>query len=255
MIIGIEGTGSQSWQNGDMTRSFVRRVLERTSIRPRYYFIGPSNDGLDGDNIIKGACQLVMRSSDPITLVGYSRGAAYCMEVCARLLRWHWRPDPTVETLVMFDAVSRQGDIDLPEKIPANVRRCFHAYRDPRAGSRYWFQNVGLAVENPHNTKMEKAMFHGSHGAMGGTFYDAKNEEAHDLDGNAVIGSDDRNKVNVPRTAQTSLAEDFHASNMVGKWMWPRLAGCGVLPSNADSSAYAMPFGGSRVPGQPNQLP
>jgi hypothetical protein len=256
MIIGIDGTGSQGWENLDLRRSFVRRILNETRIQPRYYFLGPNNAGSDGDNIIKGACELVRKTSAPITLVGYSRGAAYCMEICARLLRYRWRADPTVDVLVMFDAVARQGDIDLPEKVPSNVRRCFHAFRSAGAGSRYWFQNVGIGVDDRNATKFEKAPFHGSHGALGGTWYDAKNEERVVKPGNAVFWPwiDDRNLTNAPRTPQTNEIQDRAASSGVAQWMWPRLVAAGVLPAGANPQNLAPPFTGSRVPGQYNRV-
>lgn len=176
MIIGIEGTGSQDWGNLEMRRTFVRRILDQTRLRPASYFIGPNMSGSDGQKIIDGAFQALMngRHNKPIVLVGYSRGAAYCMKLAEMLANQYTE---AVDYLVLFDAVARQREFDIPDNIPANVLNCFHAYRDPRMGSRYFFSNVGLKPANHFATKFVSAMFRASHGGMGGTWYDAKNDE------------------------------------------------------------------------------
>jgi len=136
MIIGIEGTGSQGWEQYDLCRTFVRRVLHQSTLSPKYYLIGPGNDGLDGWRIINAAWLKVMHGYEgPLVLVGYSRGAAYCMDVA----RTWGKNGGRCDVLVLFDAVARQADQDLPEKVPGNVTTCYHAYRDPRAGSRKFF--------------------------------------------------------------------------------------------------------------------
>ena len=286
MIIGIEGTGSQDWGDGDLQRTFVRRILNETTLRPASYFIGPNNQGSDATQIINGAFQALLNGAHnkPVVLVGYSRGAAYCLEIARRF----GLDGGFVDILVMFDAVSRQGDISIPENVPGNVGKCFHAYRDPRAGSRYFFSNVGLHMDQKSKNSFEKKSFFGSHGAIGGTYYNAYAEEHavpytfglvssnrggqaigwvgdtwHDVSG-AVTGRgrrsgesltpDDRDQLNIPRTPQTDYAADCQAQIDVAKWMWPRLIAAGVLPQGAKPFIQAPPFSGSKIPGTRNVI-
>jgi pimeloyl-ACP methyl ester carboxylesterase len=248
MILGIEGTGSQDWGNEDLNRTFVRRIMHQTRLRPASYFIGPSKSGDDGAEIMDKA-EITLKNgahNGPIILVGYSRGAAYCMEIARRFKN-------PIDVLVMFDAVARQSDVDLPEKVPANVKRCFHAIRDPRAGSRYFFQNVGLVCES-RATHFEHAMFFGSHGAVGGTFYNAAEEESGNSIGNAVMTVDDRQLLNIPSQPVTNLQQDHKCTHDVATWMWPFLLRWGVLQGNPSPFAFAPDFKGSRVAGMRNVI-
>lgn len=253
MIIGIEGTGAQGWGDLDLRRTFVRRILQASTLRPASYFIGPNNEGSDGQTIVAGAYQALANGAHnkPIVLVGYSRGAAYCMEMCKR-----WQGP--IDVLVMFDAVARQPDMDIPEKVPANVAVCFHAYRDPRAGSRYFFGNVGLSAASS-KTAFQKKMFPGSHGALGGTWWDAASDEGGNLAGDwitwgAGAGVDDRQKLGVASYPKTSSIADRNASTAVIDWMWPLLVGAGVVPAGSDRYRTAPPYAGSRVPGVRNMV-
>jgi pimeloyl-ACP methyl ester carboxylesterase len=248
MIIGIEGTGSQGWGDDDLCRTFVRRVLHATRLRPASYFIGPVESGSDGMTIIDAAYTALRQGAHnkPIVLMGYSRGGAYVMEVAKRFKQ-------PIDTMILFDAVARQHDHDLPEKVPHNVKHCAHAYRDPRAGSRYFFQNVGLTPET-RLVDFRHAMFFGSHGALGGTSWDAKRDESGDTLGNATIGADDRQLLNVPRFAVTGKKEDEDAMWGVVNWIWPILEEWKILPANTDRFQKAPSFEGSRIAGTRNMI-
>lgn len=251
MIIGIEGTGSQGWGNDDLNRSFVRRVLEQTTIRPASYFIGPNNSGSDGEAICDGAHTALKAGhhNKPVVLVGYSRGAAYCMYIAQQAEKW----GGVIDLLIMFDAVARQKEFAVPDKIPKNVKRCYHAYRDPRAGSRYFFQNVGFSVESTQ-TKLEKEMFFGSHGAIGGVSWNAASDETGGTIGNATFTVDDRQHLNIPRQPVTDRAADDACARQVGIWMWERLVARGVLPKSSNAMVNATPFSGNRKPGIRNMI-
>ena len=255
MILGIEGTGSQGWPDLHLRRSFVRRIVHASPHKPASYFIGPNNPGSDGRTIMDGAFQTLSNGghNKPIILVGYSRGAAYCLELCKRWMG-------TIDVLVMFDAVARQADTEIPDKVPGNVALCFHAYRDPRTGSRYFFGNVGLSVES-RSTQFHKKMFYGSHGAIGGTWYDAAADEGTvgNFAGNALThaagaGVDDRQQLNAAPYAMTGMKEDQQASKEVADWIWPLLIEAGVLPAKADRYHTAPPFTGSKTAGVRNMV-
>jgi len=240
MIVGIEGTGSQAWKASDMTRSFVRKVLAQSNQSDKFYFIGPSNLGGDGPTIVNGAWSLInsrMRQADSpsIQLVGYSRGAAYCIYL-AKLIA-EAGLGPRVSHLILFDAVARQAEFAIPDQIPTTVHRCIHAYRNPAGGSRNGFENVGLYVQDPHFTSMKKQMFMASHGGMGGTWYNAKADEG-------TWGQDTAMSMAVK-------ANGSQAANTL-RAMGPGSAGLAVGVFNAPlgaATAAGGKFIGSKAPG------
>lgn len=273
MIIGIEGTGSQDWENYDLRRTFVREVLAQSHEMNKFYFIGPNMGGSDGDRIVKGAWkQLYVNGmiDGRIILVGYSRGAAYCMKL-AEMWQECWGDSKPIDALIMFDAVARnkysdsvamsaaawkQGwnEVNVPEDVPACVSLCLHAVRNPHAGSRAGFGNVGLAVQSKSKTTLMIKQFMGSHGALGGTSYDADAEEGGDWLLNHTMPADSRYK-DAPKYPITNKRQDDIARQLVGDWMWKLMKKYGVLPGSADYARYAPPFNGNRVPGHLNVVP
>ncbi|MGC2659981.1 MAG: hypothetical protein WA324_18640 [Bryobacteraceae bacterium] len=188
MIIGIEGTGSQGWLQFDMQRSYVRKVLQQSQQAIKYYFIGPCMTGSDGPQIVDGAWKLIHErlkgTKESVQLTGYSRGAAYCIFLAQQVLDSFG--EGRISHLILFDAVARQAEFRIPDQIPASVKIAFHAYRDPRGGSRDGFENVGLWAQNGGKTQLFKKMFPASHGGMGGTWYDAKEDENGDHSDDAM---------------------------------------------------------------------
>jgi pimeloyl-ACP methyl ester carboxylesterase len=287
MIIGIEGTGSQGWDNYDLRRTFVREVLEQSRERNKFYFIGPNNEGSDGSRIVKGAWKQLYVGGmidSRIILVGYSRGAAYCMKL-AEMWQQTWSDSKPIDMLVLFDAVARNKysdsrlldakakwegweEVVIPEAVPASVSVVLHAVRNPQAGSRAGFGNVGLSVQDRGKTTMKIKQFMGSHGALGGTSYDAQSEEgvaflksdehASQVDSNFLLNSTmpaDSRYDNAPKRPITDKRQDDTARALVGRWMWDLMKAYGVLPSSADFAHYALPFNGNRVPGHLNVVP
>lgn len=282
MIIGIEGTGSQGWDQFDLRRTFVRKVLEQNREHSKFYFIGPNNEGSDGDAIVKGAWKQLYVGGmidSKIILVGYSRGAAYCMKL-AEMWQKTWGDAKPIDMLVMFDAVARNKysdswaltakawkegwtEVVIPEAIPASVSVALHAVRHPQAGSRAGFGNVGLSVQDRTKTGFKIKQFMCSHGAMGGTSYDAKAEEGigfvktYAIQGdtnwllNSTMPADSRYK-NAPKYPVTNKHDDDVGMQLVGRWMWDLMKKHGVLSSSADFARNALPFTGSRVPGEAN---
>jgi hypothetical protein len=284
MIIGIEGTGSQGWDQYDLRRTFVREVLEQSRERNKFYFIGPNNEGSDGARIVKGAWKQLYVGGmidSKVILVGYSRGAAYCMKL-AEMWQQTWGDSKPIDALVMFDAVARNKysdsrvlsakakwegweEVVIPEAVPASVSLVLHAVRNPQAGSRAGFGNVGLSVQDRRKTTMKIKQFMGSHGALGGTSYDAQAEEgvallktgeyASQVDSNFVLNSTmpaDSRYADAPKRPITDKRQDDIARALVGRWMWDLLKLHGLLSNSADFARYAQPFVGNRVPGHLN---
>lgn len=252
MILGIEGTGSQGWGNDDLMRTFVRRVLHQTTLRPASYFIGPNDRGSDGLTIATAAKHAVEsgRHNKPVVMLGYSRGAAYCMWIAEQLQA----SGVTIDLLFMFDSVARQREFTIPDKVPSNVKVCYHAIRDPRAGSRYFFQNVGLTAENPRATRFTKKYFFGSHGALGGVSWDAAKDEYGGTVGNATFTVDDRQHLNIPSQPVTNRAQDDACANDVALWAWDILERERIVPSAKNALNTAPAFSGSQKPGVRNMV-
>lgn len=284
MMIGIEGTGSQDWGPTEFRRSFVRLVLEQGLDDEKYYFIGPNGPGSDGAKIVDGAWQVMRRrgiQSPRVVLVGYSRGAAYCMKLADLWGKYY--TSLKVECLVLFDAVARNNyatstmagsvaqvagwtPVDIPDDIPSSVSVCLHAVRNPAAGSRAGFGNVGLDVNSKRQTKMHlRQDFFCSHGCMGGTSYDAQNDEGDvsgqfghaaagvGFDSNAILNStfpqDPRyknSKFPVPTKAQ-----DEAGRHQVGDWMWPLLKQYKIVGPSARYDVNSLPIKRTPEPGMP----
>src|SRR5687768_11613975 len=93
-------------------------------LRPKYYFIGPNDPGTDAPQIINGAWWKVKNDfSEPLVLMGYSRGAAYCLDVCLTTQR-HFNGSRPISALILFDAVLRNEGVGLNY-----ARRCRPPWR------------------------------------------------------------------------------------------------------------------------------
>lgn len=148
-----------------------------------------------------------------IFMTGYSRGGAIVIHT-ARLLQVR---GIRVEAMFLFDAVSRNPNLDA-EVIPSNVGRCYHAIRDPRAGSRESFSNCGLTSEVPG--VLTRRFFMTTHGGMGGVPW---GEGEHvNMFGNISEGFPDY-------WTQTDPDEEAAGMAAVENFMWPHLRRFGVV--------------------------
>ena len=177
LLAGIDGTGTSDdpEYKTEFASSHVRsltRIWHWRRHGPAFYQRGPGNFGSDTENRAQFAADFLvnyltmrtaMKQRTGIFLVGYSRGAAAALHAC-RLLH---RKNIGVDCLLMFDAVDRTTTLDA-DLIPANVRACFHAIRNPLTRSRAWFGNCGRQRESP-GTAYSERMFYCTHGALGGT--------------------------------------------------------------------------------------
>jgi hypothetical protein len=183
LLAGIDGTGTSddAEYNTEFANSHVRSLTRIWTWRrhgPAFYQRGPGNFGTDTGKRAHFAADFLvnyltmrtaMKQRTGVFLAGYSRGAAAALHAC-RLLH---RKNIGVDCLMMFDAVDRTNDLDA-DLIPANVRVCFHAIRNPMTLSRAWFENCGRQRESGGTGYTEK-MFFCTHGAVGGTPWKAGN--------------------------------------------------------------------------------
>lgn len=188
MIFGVDGTGpldDEEYRAG-MSQSFVSRICAEGNGSVRQYWRGP-----DPIDMLKGPSpQFVANtirwavapgwipplfpgvgfpqplppdpgSSEPIFLIGYSRGGATVIDT-AVILKKHGIP---VEAMFLFDAVTRSAWLS-GAVIPSNVKVCYHAMRDPDARSRRSFGNSKAQPEA--GVIYEKKIAFTTHAGMGG---------------------------------------------------------------------------------------
>ncbi|WP_182085776.1 hypothetical protein [Aureimonas sp. ME7] len=173
LFAGIDGTGpiSNPTYAAQFAHSFVNRLHSRGGWGKSYYLRGPNMDGQDTRQLSRMILREVegdlhrtsARKVSRVFLAGYSRGGAAVIRVCRELAQ-HGH---VVDGLILFDAVDRSLTV-AADRIPSNVRNCYHARRHPSALSRNWWHNCGNGPENGARTNYVQEYFLCTHGAMGG---------------------------------------------------------------------------------------
>jgi hypothetical protein len=157
MLYLIDGTGEFFDDPGvlgsgyklEMKDSFCNRLYNRLGPRDSKYMRGPSLSGIETKAIafqlaalvsIRDAGNWSMDDTEPeaIYICGYSRGGAAAI-IAAQYLNLRSRP---IKAMFLFDAVDRTiFDWDAAT-IPGNVKRVYHARRDPA-----FTQKAQLAID------------------------------------------------------------------------------------------------------------
>lgn len=121
------------------------------------------------------------------------------------------------------DNDTRKIDVDT---LPFNIRRCFHAMRDPLAGSWPAWGNCGTTASKPD--QLVKKFFYGSHAAVGGTpgTGDLKYKDLVFVD---EIGSGPGSKGPYQYQYNQRWADDWDCERKVRKWMWGHLQELGAI--------------------------
>jgi hypothetical protein len=238
ILIGVDGTGATDDRAyaRDMKDSFVNQIVRNSPIpvANKKYHRGPDWTGLGikftsaseglGTKLIRPTAlraeikQLLgqqPKGKGPcrIFLTGYSRGAAVVINTAALLKQ----DGIDVEALFLFDAVQRSFQLEA-KLIPANVKHCYHAIRDPNTHSRDSFGNCGLSRADGRKLDgFEK--FFTTHGGMGGTPWGQKG-----------AGKDGFIHESFPDGA-TRVTPSAESQGMakVHTWMWAFLRHHGVL--------------------------
>lgn len=206
ILVGIDGTGSDTWGSNNANRnrnydddfrhSFVRRIcapgLENTLyIRGPGY--APAYNSLitaihTGRDFIRGRRSAGVK--EPILLTGYSRGAAGAVVIANMLGQPQYRIP--VDAMLLFDCVDRDGVIDSARI--SNVGHVLHVMRSEGARSRRSFGNSGTEVFPGSPTKYTPKWFKCTHGGMGGTPWPlgpGKIPEDYIYEGPGAYGVDD----------------------------------------------------------------
>jgi hypothetical protein len=270
MLICIDGSGprSDAAYAANMEMSFVRTIylesrltalddsrsaaLPSASVWPslgrgpyKLYRRGPDAVGANlvlPEQLASLVRQLWNNGDRTVFMAGFSRGGAIVINT-ASILKELKTQDGTkieIEALFLFDAVDRLLYLKA-QRIPSNVRHCYHAIRDKKAGSRESFGNCGRTRES-HDTHLEELSdFHTTHGGIGGTGFGESSVAAEKGDpfqwdrpkvawsspeerlahGFIVEGFDGPTKV--------TLAQQEAGRLRVQRWMWGFLRKHGVV--------------------------
>jgi hypothetical protein len=254
MLIAVDGTGP--WNDDqyaiEMNNSFVSKVhseAQGISGVDKFYQRGPTLLGFETGpiaqmyfNTVKKAYQKAEQekgeneeSDFKLYLTGYSRGAASVIGL-ANLLN-STLPNLKIEFMALFDAVDR-SPISNVDKIPRNVKTCYHAIRDKNAGSRTYFGNCGLLADPP--ASLLKKTFFATHAGMGGIPWtgDHPTETIANPDFNMseylLTNRFDMHDRSLPSNARIEVpmitkSQDVSGSSQVQMWMWAAMKECGML--------------------------
>lgn len=139
MLVALEGS-SPTIHGENNYKYYVWQVYRDTGQSPKLYVEGPAavSWGPSPVNIRKMADEatlFIRRNSGPIFLIGWSRGAAACIQVALDLQRSGFSRD--IDAMFLFDAVDQDGSTsDFLNFIPGNVTNVYHAI----ATKKNWMQ-------------------------------------------------------------------------------------------------------------------
>lgn len=248
MLVAVDGTGVWSDEDykKDMSNSFVSQIHNEYS-RGRsegFYRRGPTLLGFETGPIAHEFAGLISKTYQKykkdgkagdfkLYLTGYSRGGAAVIAI-AYLLRQSSR-EIKIDVMALFDAVDRSPVITA-DSIPGNVQLCFHALRDPNAGSRTYFGNCGLTIENPG--KMAKRTFFATHAALGGVPWtgDHPTKKVANPKFNLSeyvrkhpLGPPPPPSLSTLEIPKINQVQDVAGAQEVQKWMWDNMKKHGML--------------------------
>lgn len=171
MLVALEGS-SPTIRGENNGKYYVWNVYEGTKQAPdRLYVPGPAaiSWGPSGINIRKmanKATAFIKSHSGPIYLIGWSRGAAACVQTALDLQRSGYQQQ--IEALFLFDAVDQDGSTsDFLNFIPGNVVNAYHAI----ATDKSWLDRrlfPTCARTSAPSVNLVTKTFHTSHGGIAG---------------------------------------------------------------------------------------
>jgi pimeloyl-ACP methyl ester carboxylesterase len=171
MLIALEGS-SPTIRGENNYKYYVWKVYRDTKQSPKIYKEGPAavSWGPSPINIRKmanAATTFIRNNSGPIFLIGWSRGAAACIQVALDLDRGSYANK--IEAMFLFDAVDQDGSTsDFLNYVPGNVKNCYHAIATKKSWvDRQLFPTCGKTWHGSVN--MVAKNFNTSHGGIAGT--------------------------------------------------------------------------------------
>lgn len=171
MLIAMEGS-SPTIAGENNRKYYVWMAYNQTVQAPKLYIPGPATISMTGSpiNIRKmsnDANKLITIADGSIFLIGWSRGAAACIQVALDLQRSG--SSRNIEAMFLFDPVDQDGSTsDFLNTIPGNVANCYRARATNKTG--IWariFPTCGNNKEDGVNYVTRD--FNTTHGGIAGT--------------------------------------------------------------------------------------
>ncbi|MES2774754.1 MAG: hypothetical protein V4722_11250 [Bacteroidota bacterium] len=249
ILVLIDGTGvfDDATYRSDFQNGFLKR-LERnfTGHGEVRYWRGPITFDIDSAGIRDEVVAFLMsgRGTGPahqVVIAGYSRGAAIAISVANFLHHQNLYPPAfdvngsfDIPLLLLFDAVNRSSTLEETEYIPPTVQKCFHAKRDPRVTSRWYFGNC---ASNPADSiDYRERHFFCTHAGMGGCPWTGDHPERSVVDPSSVHtprGRGDSGFTYLPHLAPIiTEEEDTHNSEKIALWMNQQIATTSLAAHN-----------------------
>ncbi len=173
MLVALEGSSPTIFGENNF-KYYVWQAYLETKQQPKIYEKGPAaiSWSLSAINIRKmanHATALIGRSTGRSFLIGWSRGAAACIQVAHDLSRG---ASPDIDAMFLFDAVDQDGSTNSDLNfIPGNVKNVYHAVAIKKSWlDRQIFPTCGKNAAPGVN--LVKKEFDTSHGGIAGA--DAK---------------------------------------------------------------------------------
>lgn len=170
MLVALEGS-SPTTAGSNNYKYYVWDIHQITKQAPKIYKEGPAAISMTGSpiNIRKmanAATTFIKDNSGPIFLIGWSRGAAACIQTALDLKRSGH--GSKIEAMFLFDAVDQDGSTsDFLNFIPDNVSNVYHAIATDKSWlDRRIFPTCGRTAANGVNLVTQN--FHTSHGGIAG---------------------------------------------------------------------------------------
>ena len=170
MLVALEGS-SPTTKGENNYKYYVWTAYQTTVQLPKIYEEGPAaiSWGWSPINIRKmahTACSFIKNNSGPIYLIGWSRGAAACIQVALDLDRENF--SRKIDAMFLFDAVDQDGSTDdFLNYIPGNVTTVYHAIATKKSWlDRRIFPTCGRTSAQGVNLVAKN--FNTSHGGIAG---------------------------------------------------------------------------------------
>lgn len=171
MLVAMEGSSPTIF--GENNRKYyVWMAHEGTKQSPKIYIPGPATISTWGSfvnirTMADRATRFIRANQGQIFLIGWSRGAAACVQVALDLKRSNF--DRKIDAMFLFDPVDQDGSTgDFLDLVPNNVLNCYRAKATKKEGiwkrifptcANNWEQGVNYVTKD----------FNTSHGGIAGT--------------------------------------------------------------------------------------
>ena len=171
MLVAMEGSSPTIFGENN-EKYYVWIAYQETAQRQKIYIPGPATIswGPSGINIRKmanTATRFIRGHSGPIFMIGWSRGAAACIQAALDLQRAGF--ERQIEAMFLFDPVDQDGSTgDYLNYIPQNVQNCYRARATKKEG--IWAR-IFPTCGNRHHSSVNYISqdFYTSHGGIAGT--------------------------------------------------------------------------------------